>query len=163
MHQYIKNILIVSMLATNGCASIVSGGSQVMLIKSVPDSAALEITNKAGEKIHTGTTPATVSLKRSSGFFKPEQYQITVSKEGFPTKQVIVEGKLNGWYLGNVIFGGLIGLLIVDPMTGAMYTLKPEANAALPVDKDQHSLTIVLADNVPASVMQDAKLVGNMQ
>ena len=30
---------------------------------------------------------------------------------------------LNGWYIGNVVFGGLIGLLIVDPETGAMWRL----------------------------------------
>ena len=32
----------------------------------------------------------------------------------------------NGWYLaGNFIFGGLLGWLIVDPATGAMWNLKP--------------------------------------
>jgi len=34
-----------------------------------------------------------------------------------------VKCSLNGWYFGNIIFGGLIGLLIVDPATGAMYRL----------------------------------------
>ena len=27
---------------------------------------------------------------------------------------------MNGWYIGNILFGGLIGFLIVDPLTGAM-------------------------------------------
>ena len=32
---------------------------------------------------------------------------------------------VSGWYAGgNLFFGGLIGYLIVDPMTGAMWTLK---------------------------------------
>lgn len=34
--------------------------------------------------------------------------------------------RLSGWYFGNLVFGGLIGMLIVDPLTGAMYNLKPE-------------------------------------
>ena len=33
------------------------------------------------------------------------------------------------YYIGNIVFGGLIGLLIVDPATGAMYKL-PETTAA---------------------------------
>jgi hypothetical protein len=32
---------------------------------------------------------------------------------------------VDGWYFGNLLFGGLIGLLIVDPATGAMYKLEP--------------------------------------
>lgn len=32
---------------------------------------------------------------------------------------------MNGWYIGNLLFGGIIGLLIVDPATGAMWTLIP--------------------------------------
>jgi len=30
---------------------------------------------------------------------------------------------VNGWYFGNILLGGLIGMLIVDPATGAMYRL----------------------------------------
>ncbi|WP_174263189.1 CsgG/HfaB family protein [Citrifermentans bemidjiense] len=30
---------------------------------------------------------------------------------------------MNGWYWGNIVFGGVIGLLIVDPATGAMWKM----------------------------------------
>ncbi len=33
---------------------------------------------------------------------------------------------MNGWYWGNFAIGGLIGFLIVDPLTGAMYRIKDE-------------------------------------
>jgi hypothetical protein len=33
---------------------------------------------------------------------------------------------VSGWYFGNLLFGGVIGMLIVDPLTGAMYNLTPE-------------------------------------
>ncbi|MDY5520178.1 hypothetical protein, partial [Campylobacter lanienae] len=36
---------------------------------------------------------------------------------------------------GNFIFGGLLGWLIVDPATGAMWNLKPEHNENITVDK----------------------------
>lgn len=31
---------------------------------------------------------------------------------------------MDGWYLGNILIGGLIGMLIVDPASGAMYRFK---------------------------------------
>ncbi len=37
-----------------------------------------------------------------------------------------VNFKVDGWYWGNIVFGGLIGWLIVDPATGAMYKLETE-------------------------------------
>jgi hypothetical protein len=37
---------------------------------------------------------------------------------------VTVDTRLNGWYIGgNLVFGGLVGWLIVDPLTGAMWTI----------------------------------------
>ena len=44
--------------------------------------------------------------------------------KGYETKKVNVECKLNGWYFGNIVIGGLLGFLIIDPATGAMYKLE---------------------------------------
>lgn len=41
---------------------------------------------------------------------------------------------MDGWYIGNLLFGGLIGMLIVDPATGAMYKLDDSVYATLPVN-----------------------------
>ena len=48
---------------------------------------------------------------------------VEVSKEGFEKKTIQIESKTNGWYIGNLLFGSLIGFLIIDPLTGAMWTL----------------------------------------
>jgi hypothetical protein len=45
---------------------------------------------------------------------------------GYKTHTVTLESNVSGWYVGNILFGGLIGMLIVDPITGAMYTLSPQ-------------------------------------
>lgn len=62
-----KKLLITSMVALtiglNGCASIITGSSQTLTFTSVPESATIEIKNRNGVKVHTGQTPATVSLK----------------------------------------------------------------------------------------------------
>lgn len=45
---------------------------------------------------------------------------------GHANAEVKPDSSLSGWYFGNMILGGLIGMLIVDPLTGAMYNLTPE-------------------------------------
>ena len=113
----------------------------------------------------TGVTPATVTLKRGNGFFQPAAYDVTFKKEGFQTKTVQVTGTVNGWYVANIIFGGLIGLLIVDPATGAMYTLNPsDINAVLDENqtasqKGQQSLTVMLVQDIPENLMSRAKYI----
>ncbi len=68
---------------------------------------------------------------------------------------------------GNILFGGLIGWLIVDPATGAMWTLVPkEINTELAEEtalyQQKDGLTIILKDSLaelPASVKDEMKLV----
>lgn len=67
-----------------------------------------------------------VKLKSAAGFFSKQSYTIKLSLEGYNEKIIPVQCDLNGWYFGNIIFGGFIGLLIVDPATGAMYRLDRE-------------------------------------
>ncbi len=154
---------VIAACALSGCATIFNGETQAVTIKSDPDAAALTITNRAGEKIHAGTTPVTLTLKRGAGYFKSEEYKVRVSKDGFTPVEVTVTGSVGGWYIGNLLFGGLIGMLIVDPITGAMYNLEPSTvDAKLgPVksSKADGSLTIVLAQDVPAETLKLAQRI----
>jgi hypothetical protein len=45
---------------------------------------------------------------------------------GYDSAEVNLDSSVSGWYFGNLLFGGVIGMLIVDPLTGAMYNLTPE-------------------------------------
>ena len=56
--------------ALSGCASIFNGPNQLVTIRSAPEGAGATVTNRAGEKIHTGTTPVTLTLKRGAGYFR---------------------------------------------------------------------------------------------
>ena len=67
-----------------------------------------------------------MKLKAGSGFFGKARYQVKFEKPGYESRTVPVEFKLDGWYFGNILIGGLIGMLIVDPATGAMYKLETE-------------------------------------
>ena len=126
MNLKIKLIAVASILLMTSCASIVSKSSWPITINSSPSEAKISIKDKKGIEIYTGTTPATLKLKSGSGFFSKARYQVTFEKVGFDKKVVPVEFKLNGWYFGNIIFGGPLGLLIIDPATGAMFKLETE-------------------------------------
>jgi hypothetical protein len=57
----------IAAFALTGCASIFNGQTQPVTITSVPEGADVSVVNAAGEKIHTGQTPITLTLKRGAG------------------------------------------------------------------------------------------------
>ena len=108
------------------CASIVDGGS----------TKPITITSEVlGQKfvvpIQTGMLFKQVSHLRKinlprSGDQWAEKVYYKVSLEGSDNAQN-VQSEITGWYLaGNFVFGGLIGYLVVDPLSGSMYTLAPK-------------------------------------
>jgi hypothetical protein len=151
-------------LALTGCASIIKGGTQPVTIKSVPEGAAVSVTNRAGEKIHAGTTPATLTLKRGAGYFQSEVYSVAIQKDGYAPQTLTITGSVNGWYIGNILFGGLIGMLAVDPVTGAMYSFPDDVSATLQQQPARTSeatgtLTIVSTESLSPATMQHARRV----
>jgi hypothetical protein len=118
---FIGTIILVVMFYS--CASIVSKSNWPLVVNSNPSGAAIIVSNRGGVDVFKGTTPATMTLRSSAGFFKKESYKIKFQLSGFDTKMIPVECTINGWYFGNILIGGLIGMLIIDPATGAMYKL----------------------------------------
>lgn len=153
MNLKLKFLAISSILLLTGCASIVSKGSWPISINSSPSEAKISIKDKKGIEIYTGNTPATLKLKSGAGFFSKARYQVTFEKVGYDKKVVPVEFKLNGWYFGNLILGGPLGLLIIDPITGAMFRLETEfLNETLTksvANVDTKELKLLDINNIP--------------
>jgi len=125
---FTRTASILALCLVTGCASIVSGGPKTLPITSVPDDATCEIVDvRSGNTILKTRTPYTATLPNDAGFFRNARYRIKISKEGYLPRQVPLEAGLNGWYLGNIVFGGLLGILIVDPATGAMWKIHEDA------------------------------------
>jgi hypothetical protein len=154
MNLKINFLAISSILLLTGCASIVSKTSWPISINSSPSEAKISIKDKKGIEIYTGSTPATLKLKSGAGFFSKARYQVTFEKAGYEKKVVPVEFKLNGWYWGNIIFGGPLGLLIIDPVSGAMFKLETEfLNETLTksvASVDTKELQLLDINNIPA-------------
>ncbi len=77
----------------------------------------------------------TVTLETSNGFFTKAKYNVEASKTGYETSKTEIAAGVNGWYFGNILFGGVIGMLIVDPATGAMWKLEDVYSINLPSAK----------------------------
>ena len=114
MNKYLCSILVPCLLFfISGCATIISGEDQNVAIRSNPSGAHVRI-----DGLIEGTTPMMVDLARK------KRHQIDVEHGGQKVTRGTTRG-FNWWYLGNIIFGGVIGL-IIDPCMGGMYEIKPE-------------------------------------
>lgn len=113
--------VVCIMVLSSGCASIVSGNKYGIPIHA-NEAATVEI-RMGNELVAVVKAPTMVTLDSGAGFFSRAKYSFTFKKDGYPDVVKTRNAYLNGWYFGNIIFGGLIGILIVDPATGAMWRL----------------------------------------
>jgi hypothetical protein len=134
-------IFIVSLAAIiPGCATIVSKTSYLVSIRTEPKKAAIVITNRRGKEVYNGNSPAEVTLRSGGGYFTPAKYNVKIAAPGYEEKNIPIRFKLNGWYFGNIFLGGGIGMLIVDPLTGAMWrVVDPVINESLEAKKQSSS------------------------
>jgi hypothetical protein len=159
MRNWFQLVVTATMIVSlvSGCASIVGKTNYPITINSQPDHAQIRITDETSKAVFEGNTPTTVTLKSGRGYFKGHNYTIFFKKEGYDDFQTEIHRGVSGWYIaGNLIFGGLIGWLIVDPLTGAMWTLPPEINVTLPaktaMDNERGDLRIISLNELPAEM-----------
>lgn len=106
--------LILTALLTSNCATIISGSKQNIKFNSNPTNATIFI-----DEVQVGKTPYETKLERK------REYEVKIQLDGYKPYETKLTKKFNAWYLGNILFGGLIGL-IIDPITGAIYNLTPD-------------------------------------
>ena len=125
-----KFIVLITALLLQGCASILSNSAYPVLIESNPAGAEFVIKNRNGIEVAHGQTPVSITLESGAGYFKKADYTVQFSKPGFQSQTYRLNSDINGWYWGNVI--NPIGMVLVDPATGAMWCLPLRLTASLP-------------------------------
>ena len=115
MKAFVVVTLCLVQIFSVGCASIVHGTRQDVTIDSDPPGATVTSRRLPSQAV----TPANLSLKRKY------EYEFQIEKPGYKTEYVLVEKNIAGWFWGNILFGGIIGI-IVDMNNGAGYKLEPE-------------------------------------
>jgi hypothetical protein len=110
-----KIILCAAIIATSfGCASIMHGTTQDVTVMSNPSLAKVTV-----DGLNVGRTPVVAHLSRSAN------HVMSIELEGFEPYQTALTKEVSGWFWGNILFGGLVGIAI-DALDGGMYALTPE-------------------------------------
>lgn len=144
-----------------GCATIIKGSDQKVGFQSTPSGAKVSVFDINGQLVADGTTPVTIPLKKGASYFQAAKYRIVFEAPGRQKKEIWLSGSLEGgWYIaGNFLVGGLIGWLIVDPLSGAMWTLSPSnvsATLDTGVSKTDGGLRVLLAEQLSPAILARA-------
>jgi hypothetical protein len=111
---------LAACLALSGCASIINGRHADVAFDTYPSNAHVVIHDNDGRQVASLHTPGVVSLKRNRRYFLPARYTATIEAPGYALTQVPIRSTINPWILGNIVIGGVPGL-IVDNATGAAW------------------------------------------
>ncbi|HEY0947087.1 MAG TPA: hypothetical protein VGD81_17525 [Opitutaceae bacterium] len=153
----IGTALLAAGLNLTGCASIVHGGNRTVTLNTQPSGAKAYVRKAGGEVVTVQTTPCTVSLDPKKGYFKGQTYVVKFELEGHQTAELELRPTLSGWYFGNIVFGGLIGMIAVDPVTGSMWNIEPAAiqqtltESQASLLKNKEGFIVVLASDLTPS------------
>jgi hypothetical protein len=109
--QALAVALVIAVLP--GCASIVNGKTQSVSFQSTPSGATVALSG-----MPIGTTPISTVVQRKN------DQTLTVSKEGYKTFSTKMNTKIEPWFWGNILIGGILGS-VTDAVTGAMYEYEP--------------------------------------
>ena len=113
--KIIGTITTVCLVITlSGCATIVSGRNQDLPVYSTPSGAIATVGSMKQ------ATPATFTLDRRRG-----DYVVKVEMDGYESIEVKLKKGVNGWVFGNIVFGGIIGL-VIDISTGSASKFTPD-------------------------------------
>lgn len=107
-------IALAAWLPLSSCATIINQTKQSVAISSQPTNAEVTIDQQPA-----GHTPLVTRLKRK------QNHIVTITLEGYQPHETTITHGLSGWFFGNILFGGLIGVAI-DAWSGGMYKLTPD-------------------------------------
>ncbi|HTQ13970.1 MAG TPA: hypothetical protein VMH86_08835 [Rhizomicrobium sp.] len=105
--------LALAGVALSGCATVIKGTSQSIAITTPPVEGA-NCTLKSKEGTWNVTSPGAVTVDKSK-----EDILIHCTKDGYQDADATIPSNFQGWTLGNIILGGVIGVG-VDAASGAM-------------------------------------------
>jgi hypothetical protein len=102
--------IMFCLLSAPGCATMVTGGghSETVRLNSAPQGATVYVD---GNRL--GLTPIAATLTRK------DNHTVIMSMDGFDDQTVAIRSGFNGWLVGNLLVGGVIGM-VVDVASGAM-------------------------------------------
>lgn len=105
--------ITVFLIFTQSCGTIIQSSTQQVGFSSNPGNASVTINGQ-----NHGNTPMIIDLKRK------DSHMVVIELEGYQPYETSLTRRTSGWVWGNLVFGGLIGL-VIDASAGGMYKLTP--------------------------------------
>jgi hypothetical protein len=93
-----RQLIALGLVLLTGCATILQSGPDCVPVRSEPEGARVYL-----DGMPVGTTPMMVSINRK------DEGVIEVKKDGYEPVVVDRDKVLAGWFLGNLLIGGVIG------------------------------------------------------
>lgn len=104
-------------LTVGGCATIISGTSQIITVNANVQGAEVHLITESGQTL-LGTTPLSRRIKRG------QEGTLRISAEGYMPYESALNKKINTVFFVNILSGGTFGST-TDYTTGAMYAYEP--------------------------------------
>jgi len=127
LYEKLKTLLFcfAASLLLSSCASVFSKSSYYVKIDSDPPGAPFIIKDKNDFIVNSGTTPKTVKVRSSDGYFDKAWYLVEFTAPDSSVYRHPITFHVDGWYFLN-IYSNFFGWVLVDPLTGSMYTIDKE-------------------------------------
>lgn len=135
--------LCAAAFTLNSCCAFINGQDQDVNIRSnVPQ------TDIFINGIIHGSTPGIVTLERD------ETYDLELRKEGYYPHRQKLDADFSGWFAGNLIFGGLLGM-IIDLSAGTCWSFDDVQVNLTPIATPQ-TVTPTTTTTAPTAVAPKA-------
>ena len=141
-------LLVLSLGLVAGCATIFTGSQPSTLdINTIPTQ--VKVTLTGGGMTNVQYTPCSIILNKNN------DYTVVLEYEGYRSEQITIGRSIRGWFWGNILLGGIIGMA-VDGVTGNMWdhnihTINTELTKAKATGMLPDKVTI----DYPISMMQE--------
>ncbi len=116
MNTAVKTLACAALIGLGGCATVVKGTTQDILVETDPTGASCTVSNSNGVQVAVlNQTPGAVQVSRSKHALT---FSCTKTPQFTSPSIQVVQSDFNGMTFGNILVGGLIGAA-VDASTGA--------------------------------------------
>lgn len=109
-----SSLLPFAAIAFAACATIITGAPDDFRVTSDPFGARIYVDDEP-----RGVTPSVVGLGLG-------RHTVRVEMRGYKPYETTVRKGINGWFFGNILIGGVIGM-IIDASTGAICVIEPSS------------------------------------
>jgi hypothetical protein len=129
MQGMFRSIAVAALLAiaalSSGCATVVKGSKQNIAVQTDPEGASCELAREGQIIGVVSPTPGNIEVEKDK-----DPIDVTCKKKGFKDATEFMASSFQGWTLGNVLIGGLVGLAI-DAGSGAATQYAPGVSLKL--------------------------------